>query len=288
VLWPRRLILVEHVPSGPLGQNPAAPLVRGRVTSLDKRPWKEIEPLQGPIEAEFLRLVYLGESIAPFRTLAPVLGVIPIEPSTSEVLNSEGASRRGFSHLARWLQNAESIWKIHSKQARSFSEQLDYFENLSRQFPLPSLRVVYAKSGTNPAAAILREEQAVVENRLYWLATDRLEEALFLVAILNSETARARAEKWQSMGQWGARDFDKVIFNLLIPRFDPKMKLHRDLAEAAERAEKVAAVVPLEEGEHFTRARKRIRDALRADGVTDEIDKLVECLLETRPQQIAA
>jgi hypothetical protein len=90
------------------------------------------------------------------------------------------------------------------------------------------------------------------------------------------------------MGQWGARHFDKVMFNLPIPRFDPTMKLHRDLAAAADRAEKVAAIVTLEEGEHFTRARKRIRDALRADGVAGEIDQLVERLLETKPQQIAA
>jgi hypothetical protein len=130
VLWPRRLVLVEPIPSGRLGHNPAAPLVRGRVTSLDKRPWKEIEPLEGPIEAQFLRLVHLGESIAPFRTLTPVLGVIPIDPSTFEVLDSEGASRRGFSHLARWLKNAASIWNAHSKQTRSFTEQINYFENL--------------------------------------------------------------------------------------------------------------------------------------------------------------
>jgi hypothetical protein len=225
---------------------------------------------------------------APFRTLAPALGIIPIQPSNSEVLNSEGASRRGFPHLARWLENAESIWKTFGKQARSFLEQIDYFENLSRQFPLPTLRVVYAKAGTNPASAILREEQAIVENGLYWLATDRPEEALFLISILNSETARARAEQYQAMGQWGARHFDKVMFNLPIPRFDPKMKLHRELSRAAEQAEKVAAMVPLEDGEHFTRARKRIRDALRTDGVADEIDLLVERLLGGKSQRIAA
>jgi SAM-dependent methyltransferase len=118
VLWPRRLILVERVPSGRLGQHPAAPVVRGRVTNLDKRPWNRIEPLQGPIEAEYLRPVYLGESIAPYRILAPVLGVIPIDPLTYEVLDSDGASNRGLSHLARWLYNAESKWKsIASKRA---------------------------------------------------------------------------------------------------------------------------------------------------------------------------
>jgi hypothetical protein len=78
------------------------------------------------------------------------------------------------------------------------------------------------------------------------------------------------------------------MFNLPIPKFDPTNELHLHLARAAERAEKVAEAVPLKEGEYFTRARKRIRDALRADGVAEEIDRLVERLLETKPQQIAA
>jgi hypothetical protein len=36
----------------------------------------------------------------------------------------------------------------------------------------------------------------------------------------------------QSRGQWGARDFDKVMFTLPIPRFDSAASLHRDLAKA--------------------------------------------------------
>jgi predicted transcriptional regulator len=52
-----------------------------------------------------------------------------------------------------------------------------------------------------------------------------------------------------------------------------------DLAAAAERAEKVAAQVEIKVNEHFTRTRRRVREALRADGVADHIDKLVVQLL---------
>jgi hypothetical protein len=47
------------------------------------------------------------------------------------------------------------------------------------------------------------------------------------------------------------------------------------LARAGERAERVAAQVELREREHFVRARQRIREALREDGVAAEIDRLV-------------
>jgi hypothetical protein len=105
-------------------------------------------------------------------------------------------------------------------------------------------------------------------------------EARYLVAILNSETARKRVEAYQSRGQWGARDFDKVIFNLPIPRFDSKSDLHRGVAAAAAKAERVAAGVVLPEGVKFQRARALIRMALEEAGLAEEIDALVARLLD--------
>jgi len=187
----------------------------------------------------------------------------------------------GHSALGEWLEKVEGLWKEHGKGARSFLEQLDFFEQLSSQFPTAPRRVVYAKAGTIPAAAILLDEEAVVDHKLYWASVKTETEARYLEAILNSETARGKAEKWQSQGQWGAQDFDKVIFNLPIPSFDPKSELHQALASASLKAEKLAERVDVKEGEYFTRTRRRIRDALHADGVANQIDKLVTRLLNT-------
>ncbi|HSU98651.1 MAG TPA: hypothetical protein VLI91_00955, partial [Roseiarcus sp.] len=96
----------------------------------------------------------------------------------------------------------------------------------------------------------------------------------------NSETSRSRAATYQARGQWGARHFDKVVFNLPIPRFDAKIKLHRDLAAAAEKAEEIAAAVALPEGVKFQRARRMVRDALADDGIAAKIDALVAKLLD--------
>ena len=78
----------------------------------------------------------------------------------------------------------------------------------------------------------------------------------------------------------GARDFDKVIFNLPIPRLNPTMKLHRDLATATKRAEEIAAAVVLPEGVKFQRARKMVRHALGEAGLSAIIDALVAELLD--------
>ena len=100
------------------------------------------------------------------------------------------------------------------------------------------------------------------------------------MAILNSETARGRAERYQSRGQFGARDFDKVIFNLPIPRFDSRNPTHRALSTAAARAERIAARVGFPEGVKFQRARALVRAQLVADGVAKTIDDLVAALLD--------
>jgi hypothetical protein len=115
---------------------------------------------------------------------------------------------------------------------------------------------------------------------LYWSAPSTEDEAAYLAVILNSETARSRISDLQARGQFGARHFDKVMFTLPIPRFEPENPLHKELAENGAAAEKLAAAVELPEGVKFQRARKLVRDALADAGIAQRIDNLVERLLD--------
>ena len=157
---------------------------------------------------------------------------------------------------------------------------MDYYGKLSGQFPVAPIRVVYTKSGTNPAACFVQDETAVVDSQLYWASVETREEAHYLCAILNSETLRVSVQHYQARGQWGARHFDKYVFNLPIPRFECDNAIHRALADAGQTAADVAQNVPSKEGEYFTRTRKRIRTALAEHGVAGEIDRLTEQLLD--------
>ena len=188
-----------------------------------------------------------------------------------DVASLEGNVEKEFLHP---VLLGESI--LPYRQFNSF----EGVAQLSSQFPIAPLRVVYAKAGSLPAAMVLRDERAVIDHMLYWTAPASEEEAHYLAAILNSETARSRAEQYQARGQFGARHFDKVMFNLPIPRFDVKNKLHRAISDAGVRAEDAAKQIELIEGEKFQRARKRVRDNLAELGISAEIDKLVEKLLD--------
>ena len=235
-LFPRMLCLIERVPiSRRLGGDTSAPHVRSRRNSQEKRPWKDLPSIEGRVESEFIRSVLLGESILPYRTFQPVEGVIPtIESGT--VLSSKGAADRGFIGLTSWLQSAEKTWLQNQSSQMTLTEQLDYYGKLTNQFPISKMRVVYAKAGSLPAACVINDPNMIIDHKLYWSTPSSIAEARYLIAIFNSETARSRISNLQSKGQWGARDFDKVIFTLPIPLFNAKEKLHLELAAAAETA----------------------------------------------------
>jgi hypothetical protein len=267
---------------GRLGADPSAPMVMSRRSTLEKEPWKSLDGIEHQVEADFLRPVLLGESVLPYRLLQAFEGVIPIDGKLT-VLDAKAAGHpdRGYDKLAGWMRAAENLWNEHSANPNmSLIGRWNYQKGLSSQFPVVPLRIIYAASGSQPAAMVLRDDRTVIEHKLYWAKADCEEEAHYLCAVLNSETARARAEGFQSRGQFGARDFDKVIFNLPIPRFDAKVAFHRDLAAWGQRAEEAAAAVPLVATEKFQRARKRIRDALIEGGIAPEIEARVAALLD--------
>ncbi len=278
ILVPRLFSVVDPVPLGPLGGNPEAPVVTSRRSRLEKPPWSRLPSVRGPVEKQFLRRLFLGESIAPYRLLRPALAVVPWDSELWGLLDARNASASGYPHLAAWLGEAERLWGMHGRSGLSYRGQIDYYGKLSGQFPIPPVRVVYPKSGTFAAAAVVTDPDAVIDETLYWAAVP-LDEARYLETILNSSTAGTRVASSQSRGQWGARDLAKVLLDLPIPKFDPSDALHQELLGAAVRAEAVAQHVALPEDVHFVRARALIRNALAADGISDEVDDLVAQLL---------
>jgi hypothetical protein len=209
-----------------------------------------------------------------------VVGIIPWSKTENCLLDSEKASARGFSRLAIWLGNVEQLWNTYGKKKSTFQQKIDFRRLLSIQFPIRKLRVVYCKSGTNPTAAIVRDEHTILDHKLYWLAVNDEDEAAYLVAILNSETTRERASKWQSEGQFGKRDFDKAAFHLPIPQFNPKNPLHQQIAQAGREAELLAQKVNQPDATNYMRFRKSVRQALTKAGVSNKIDALVKDLLD--------
>src|SRR5215472_9065782 len=278
-LVPRMLCLVERKSIGRLGANPAAPLVASRRNTQEKRPWKDLPGVEHNVEAQFLHPVLLGESILPYRLFRPFEGVVPVT-TEGAILDADGAANRAYAGLHGWMAAAEAIWEENSDNgSMTLINRWNFHNELGAQFPMRPPRVVYAKAGTLPAACLVRD-QSMIDHKLYWSAPASNNEGYYLISVLNCETVRKRTESLQSRGQWGARDFDKVVFTLPIPRFDETVPLHAELAAAGWDAENLAASVALPEGVKFRRARKLVRDALTGAGIATRIDDLVARLLD--------
>ncbi|HEX8416692.1 MAG TPA: N-6 DNA methylase [Methylobacterium sp.] len=281
-LVPRMLCLVQRVLASRLGGSSSAPLVRSRRSRLEDPRYRDLDPLEGAVEREFLRPVFLGESIAPFRILVASEGVIPVTRD-GDMIDSAQAGERGFERLGTWLRQGESLWKSQSAGKRSLIDRWNFHNGLTIQFPISDLRVMFSASGVRPAAVLVRDSLGVAEHAVYWTAVANESEGFYLIAILNSEAARLRIAPMQARGEQGARHFDKLIFTLPIPRFDRRDPGHLALASAGNAAERVAAAVPIPVGTSFQKSRALVREALCIDGIARRIDGLVDALLGPHP-----
>jgi len=278
-LFPRMLVFVVDAQDDALGTPSFLRSVKSRRSSLDKPPWSRLPDLTGRVEEIFVRPTYLGENVLPFRLAQPSEAVIPFDDG--RLLSGSDPRIDRYRGLADWWRRAEDIWKTHRRPAstRSLLDQVDYMHKLGQQFPTPDIRVVYTASGNNLAAAILIDRRAVVEHALYWARALSMEEAHYLSAVLNSQVVADSVRPLQSTGAFGPRHFDKYVWRLPIPLFDPEDSLHTDLAALGAKAADVAGAVALPPGAGFQRARRIIREALRASDVGQEIENRVTRLL---------
>lgn len=280
-IFPRFFFAVEAAPTSGLGAGAGRQHVRSQRPANEKRPWRDLPPLDENVESMFLRPMYLGETILPYRQLEPRLAVIPWDEET--LLSGDSDQIDYYPGLAKWWRQAEALWMAHRSSDRlTLLDRLDFRHGLKDQFPAPSHRVVYSASGMYLAAARLSDPRAVIEHKLYWAPVSGIDEGRYLTAILNSDVLTQLVRPLQGRGEHNPRDFDKYIFQLPIPLYDPESAEHRQFVDLAERAERVAGEVELPSGVAFQALRRRIRAALTDDGVGRDINELTEALL-SRP-----
>lgn len=275
-VFPRFLFAVEP-DRDPLGSGAGRRAVRSRRPPREHPPWRNLPSLRGTVEQEFIRPMYLGESILPFRCQEPVEALIPWDGQ--RLLHGEDERLDQYPGLAEWWRSAEDIWTRHRASDRlSLAERLDYHRGLVKQFPVASRRVVVSGSGAYLAAAVVTDSTAIIEHKLYWAAMPHQIEARYLTALLNSNALTLAVRPFQARGQHNPRDFDKHIFRLPIPLFDARDPTHKRLVALAERSEDIAANTTLP-AMRFETQRRIIRQALEHDGVMAEIDEIVKKML---------
>jgi hypothetical protein len=201
----------------------------------------------------------------------------------NSVLGEDSLAIEEYRGLQDWVGRISECWEAYrspKSPADLIRGRLDFQHKLSSQFPMPEFRVLYNKSGTH-LSAMWTQGTEVIDHCLYWAPVSSLDEARFLVAILNSAVTTWAVEPLMSYGK-DARHFDKYVWQLPIPTFDAAEPTHQRLVELSTLAEGEVAALDLREGERdFPWQRQQVRKHLARSKVGNEIEALVATLFGT-------
>ena len=299
-IFPRVLFFVEETANTAIVQAAPTVTVNPRRGSQDKAPWKEMDltTITGQTVEKAHRFdVHLGETLAPYVTLEPLKALLPLKWGNTAIPTDDdgpGGIRLGGLERRmreRW-ETVSTLWEDNRAPVNRMNllGQLDYLHKLSSQLGWQDnpgnrrIRVLYNQSGT-PTATLLDDSAALVDYTLYWIACKDIEEANYLLAIINSDSLYEAVIPLMPKGQFGARHLQKHLWKLLIPEFDPTQELHTAIAKAgaAAAAKAKAKLNELREkrGDKLTVtiARRELRAWLRTSdegkSVEDSVTKLL-------------
>uniref|UniRef100_UPI00384EDDBC Eco57I restriction-modification methylase domain-containing protein n=1 Tax=Acuticoccus sediminis TaxID=2184697 RepID=UPI00384EDDBC len=271
VVLPRVAFVVQRQAASALGLPSGRVSVASSRSVQEKAPWKKVEGLAGVIESEFVRPIYTGDALFPYRCFSEMEAVLPC--SSRSLLTKDQVELHPGLH--QWWDRAEEVWNAHRSNDRmTLMQQLDYQSKLTKQLPIPELRVVYNRSGMHVVASKLRDRRGVVASGLYWCSVRSEIEADYICAILNAPITTELARPFMSYGK-DERDIAKHIWELPIPSFDDGNPTHLRLAQLGAGAEQLVAAFPINPDLHFAATRRHIRQLIETTSEGREIDEIV-------------
>ncbi len=297
---PRCLFFVHEAENPATIQAGQTVTVEPRRGTHDKEPWRSLdltEITSQTIEKNHLFDVHLGETLVPYATLDPLKALLPLKNDDSQI----PASKKGVGGVRpggldrrmrpRWASISD-LWNDNKAKANKLNllGRLNYHGELSAQLDWRQdpgdrpFRVVYNQSGA-PTAAILNNDQQLVDYTLFWITCRDLSEANYLLAIINSD-ALAQAVNKYTTANWAGntRHLHKHLWKLPIPEFDGGDALHVEVSEAGEAAARGAAArlsALREERDRVTVtiARRELRAWLRGSAEGRAVESAVGRLL---------
>ena len=259
-IYPRRLFFVTAHPNEGRFALPNTFITSPRTGSLDKKTYSADELDGHLVSGDNLFSVYLGESLAPYVTLPPLTATLPVSKATMEMpldhsdceVLSGGFIRHNACEVdqqelddrmrARW-EKMERLWEANrgKTDTKSLTQNLNWLSKLTNQLDYlrepgdRRVRIAYTSSG-RPTAALIDDQQAIIENLLYMISCRNMDEAHYLLAIINSVALEKAAKDFMPTGLFGARHLHKHLWKLSIPEYDASNETHAALSRLGETA----------------------------------------------------
>ena len=233
-------------------------IVNPRLGALDRKPWRDLDltAVTGQtIELRHVHDVYLNENLVPYCLRQPLRAALPIRQGDCALpFASEGVGGIILVSVdprmrSRW-QTISRMWEENKQESTkdNLAENLDHFGKLVSQLRWQEgkagrpIRVVHSQGG-QPTAAILSDDDAFVDESLYWIPCKDIPEANFLLAIINSDALQSHVNPYTTPNWAGnTRNLHKHLWKLPIPEHDANELLHRKIADAGSAAATGAAL----------------------------------------------
>jgi len=313
-IYPRNLAFVTSAqPNLALNQLAFTPIMRTDpdVNDEAKAPWKGLSH-EGHIDEDFLYATLLSKHLVPFGARRYHLVALPVRvgmPKQAATLTRQAQEKRfilmsieemredsNFAHSAdEWFEHVERLWQAYKKDTvkETLSQWFNYQNKLTGQSASPGYLVLYGASGSNISACVVdthilpiingaQPKAFVVDTKTYWYRATTIEEAYFLVALLNASCVDRAIKPHQTRGIYvGPRDIHRRPFEVCpIPQFDPDNSQHQKLTELSQAAHSVVAKLDLSRGE-VVAVRKQTRQAVQS--YIEQINEIAQGLLGLSP-----
>ena len=226
--------------------------------------WKTIGVQNGVVPSHWVQEFISSNDLLPYminKQLAK--GILPLNKSRTNFENNPMQNE--------YWRDAEGLYQKYMKDGstKTLLKTLDYQNILTKQIKRESkYAVIYNTSGTWLCASRIPQD-SIISSAYYVFEAKSVNEALFLTALLNADCLQNAYQ----FSRKTDRHFHMHFWQSIpLPRYNKSNELHVKLAKLAIRAEKAAKSCP-------TQKRKSIREFLREDGVSGEIDEIVKELL---------
>lgn len=249
--------------------------------------WAKISRQQGIVPKHWVRPLIRSDDMLPFLTKSSADVIVPTTTARGKLLRP-GRGKINKTGEGFWEQ-LESHYKNHrtigKHSAKNLLDRLNYAHNLEVQINAgkpDGRRLVYAAAGDIMRASRITDKKRIqiINHMLYWWDAESIEEACFLVAILNAPCledafAKSRVSAWH---------FDQHPWRKVpIPQFIENNSLHLRLVEQTLIAEKevkktvrkLDPTIPPSNRSHS----KIIRNHLAKKGIFKGIDDIVSELM---------
>ncbi|MHB9010894.1 MAG: N-6 DNA methylase [Ignavibacteriaceae bacterium] len=263
-----------------------------------KAPWKSLE-ISGRIESKFLFRTALSKSILPFALYKPDLVVLPITIKLNDnnekeiqLHSADDLMSEGYLNASRWFKHAENYWDIYRTEKNkkiSCEDYLNWQKKLTEQRLDSPFLVLYNSSAKDANATIVMREKLdlefFAESVEYIYCTEKINDAYYLTAILNSTFPNKMMKDFQAKGLFGERHVHKKILDIYYPKFDENNDIHLRLAELSKTSHEKAAQylknnTPQKELTATRLGKIRVDIKKHLAEKMNEIDKLVKKIID--------